>query len=395
MNAPNPGNWAKKYPDLGTGPVPVAPYLSPEYFELEREKVFKKCWLKVARVEEIAESRDYKVLPFKFADAEVIIIRGEDGEVRSFYNTCSHRGNKVVWQNGPGHAKGGGLQCRFHGWVYGTKGEVLSVPEEGAFFDLDKESCALTPIATDVWEGFVFINFDPQPKQNLKEYLGAMGERLAGFPYGQFSEAHTYQTVLNCNWKVAQDAFSEAYHVNTIHAGTFPDGFSTELLDVQLLGPHHSCGVCNIEGGTPPPVAALSHQFSTASIAKKQDDDKRMLPPLVGNDPRHAFELAVIFPNYLVHILEGMYFTHQFTPIDVDHTLWEGVQYFAPPQNAGERFSHEYGQVLQRNAWLEDTATMEDTHEALKSGAKQQLQLQDGEILIRHLLCTVDEIINR
>lgn len=92
MNAPNPGNWAKKYPDLGTGPVPVAPYLSPEYFELEREKVFKKCWLKVARVEEIAESRDYKVLPFKFADAEVIIIRGEDGEVRSFYNTCSHRG---------------------------------------------------------------------------------------------------------------------------------------------------------------------------------------------------------------------------------------------------------------------------------------------------------------
>ena len=119
-----------------------------------------------------------------------------------------------------------------------------------------------------------------------------------------------------------------------------------------------------------------------------------MLPPDVGNDPRHAFELAVIFPNYLVHILNGMYFTHQFTPIDVDHTLWEGIQYFAPPQDAGQRFSHEYGQVLQRNAWLEDTATMEDTHAALKSGAKSQMQLQDGEILIRHLLHVVDEMIN-
>jgi len=394
MNAPNPGIWAKKYPDLGTGPVPVSPYLSADYFQLEKEKIFKKCWLKVARVEEVASARDYKVLPLKFADAEVIIIRGEDDQIRGFYNTCSHRGNKVVWQNGPGHAKGGGLQCRFHGWVYGTKGDLLSVPEEGAFFDLDKNSCRLTPVATEVWQGFVFVNLDPSPAQNLQEFLGGMGERLAGFPYDRFTEAHTYQTVLNCNWKVAQDAFSEAYHVNTIHAGSFPDGFSTELLDVQLIGPHHSCGVCQGPAVQPPPVAALSHRLSTSSVIKQEGRGESILPPLIGNDPRHAFELAVIFPNYLVHVLDGFYFTHQFTPIDVDHTLWEGIQYLTPPQNAGERFSQEYAQVLQRNAWLEDTATMEDTHEALKSGAKPQLILQDGEILIRHLLHVVDQIIN-
>ena len=51
MNAPNPGIWAKKFPQLGTGPVPVEPYLSSDYFERERDKVFKKSWLKVARVE--------------------------------------------------------------------------------------------------------------------------------------------------------------------------------------------------------------------------------------------------------------------------------------------------------------------------------------------------------
>lgn len=393
MNAPNPGIWAARYPELGTGPVPVEPYLSAEHFEREIEHIFRRCWLKAARVEELPGPRDYKVVPLEFASAEVIVIRGEDGQIRGFYNTCSHRGNKVVWQTGTGHARGGGLMCRFHGWTYGTRGEVLSVPEEGAFFHLHKDDCALTPVATEVWEGFVFINLDPQPQQSLQAFLGAMGERLTGFPYGDFSEAHTYRTVLNCNWKVAQDAFSEAYHVNTIHAGTFPDGFSTELLDVQLLGPHHSCGVCQAEGGSPPPVAALSHRFSTASIAKRGERQDSMLPPQVGNDPRHAFELAVLFPNYLVHILDGMYFTHQFTPIDVDHTLWEGIQYFAPPRSAAERFSQEYGQVLQRNAWLEDTATMEDTHAALKSGAKQQLQLQDGEILIRHLLHVVDDMI--
>lgn len=91
--------------------------------------------------------------------------------------------------------------------------------------------------------------------------------------------------------------------------------------------------------------------------------------------------------------MDGLYFTHQFEPIAVDKTLWEGIQYFRPPQNAGERFSHEYGQVLQRNAWLEDTATMEATHTALKSGAKRFMHLQDHEVLIRHSYKAVDDYI--
>ena len=119
------------------------------------------------------------------------------------------------------------------------------------------------------------------------------------------------------------------------------------------------------------------------------------LPPKVipTRSPNFAFELSVLFPNFLVHIMDGLYFTHQFHPLSVDKTLWEGIQYFRPPQNAGERFSQEYGQVLQRNAWLEDTATMEATHAALKSGAKKVMHLQDQEVLLRHHYQVVDDYV--
>ena len=53
--------WAREYPELGTGPVPIEPCISPQYFELERERIFRRVWLNVGRVEEIPTAGDYFV----------------------------------------------------------------------------------------------------------------------------------------------------------------------------------------------------------------------------------------------------------------------------------------------------------------------------------------------
>ena len=52
--------WAQAFPELGTEPIPTERCLSPEYFALEREKIFKRIWLKVGRVEEIPNPRDFR-----------------------------------------------------------------------------------------------------------------------------------------------------------------------------------------------------------------------------------------------------------------------------------------------------------------------------------------------
>lgn len=88
--------WAEKYPDLGTGPVPAEPCISEEYFALERDRIFRKTWINVGRVEDIPDKGDYFVRELAICNVSLLIIRGSDGVVRGFHNVCSHRGKKLV-----------------------------------------------------------------------------------------------------------------------------------------------------------------------------------------------------------------------------------------------------------------------------------------------------------
>ena len=132
-------------------------------------------------------------------------------------------------------------------------------------------------------------------------------------------------------------------------------------------------------------IQSIAYQRSNASIVDLSRQTK-MLPPHFNptKDKAWSFELGVMFPSLLPHPAEGFYFTHMFWPVSHDTCLWEGTYYLAPPQTNSERWAQEYSQVLQRNAWLEDTETMENTHTAMMSGGRKHMHLQDEEILIRH-----------
>jgi phenylpropionate dioxygenase-like ring-hydroxylating dioxygenase large terminal subunit len=396
MNTRPSHRWSELYPELGTGPISTEPCTSPEFYALERERVFKNTWLKVGRVEEIANPGDYKVKKIAVANASVILVRGKDGVVRGFYNVCSHRGNGVIVEIGEetfGSSRAAVLTCRFHGWVYDASGALLQVPEEERFYDcFDKRESGLTPVHTDVWEGFIFVNLAATPRATLAEYLGEYSAHFAGFPFDKLPYCFTYYTELDCNWKVAHDAFAEAYHVNTIHAGTFPKVFSTGLANVKLMGDHRSTAVCLNLTEPPTPVAAIANSMVGASLVAKRNAFS-MLPPSInpGGRPDFAFELSVLFPNLLLHVSEGVWFTHQFWPLAYNRTLWEGKYYVAAPTTYSQLWALHHAQVIQRNAWLEDTATMEATQAALASGAKKQMNLQDEEILIRHGYYVLDK----
>ena len=395
MNTQLERRWAAKYPDLGMDPVSTLPCTEPGIFDSEVERIFSKVWLKVAVDAELPKPGDWKVKRLDFADTSVILIRGKDGVVRGFHNMCSHRGNTVITETGDetfGSSKAAVLPCRFHGWVYDAKGQIAHIPEEERFSPcFEKAENGLSAVAADVWEGFIFINLDPKPEQSLSDFLGAYGAHFGGFPYGEMNHAYRYYTYLDCNWKVGVDAFSEAYHVHTIHAGSFPNVFSSGLSDVQLFGPHRTCGVCLSLDAEPTPVAGVANSRARGSLVAKAGAS--MLPPSINPSGREdfAFELSVMFPNLLLHIAEGIWFTHQFWPIAHNKCLWEGQYFVRAPQTNSQRWALEHAQVLQRNAWLEDTQTMENTQRALQSGAKKTMNLQDEEILIRHGYHVLDQ----
>jgi phenylpropionate dioxygenase-like ring-hydroxylating dioxygenase large terminal subunit len=395
-----PGRWARKYPELGQGPLPVSPYIDPAFYEKEKTHIFKKQWLYVALERELPGVGSYKVRRLDAADTSVIVIRGKDNVIRAFHNACSHRGNTVITETGQetyGRNRAGVVTCRFHGWVYNALGELVNVPHEDRFYScFNKAENGLAEVHCDTWAGFVFVNVDPGPVQSLKEFLGGYGEHFGGFDFAACDHGFTYHTTLNCNWKVASDAFAEAYHVDTIHAGSFPNVFKPEIEDVQLFGPHRTCSV-RLQLDTPPastPIGDLANARSRSSLAAQGGGSS--LPPTLNpnQDPDWSFELSVLFPSVLLHVSEGIWFTHQFWPITHDKTLWEGKYYLKKPTSHSELWGFERAMVLQRNAWLEDTATMEDTYRAMLSGAKKVQHLQDEEILIRHNCVVVDEFVN-
>jgi phenylpropionate dioxygenase-like ring-hydroxylating dioxygenase large terminal subunit len=384
------------HPELGTGPLSVEPLISPELFEEERDKIFKRVWLMVGRQEEIPTVGDYKVKKLEVAKTSAILIRGKDGEIRAFHNICPHRGNKVIPETGNetfGKARANVLTCRFHGWVFNSDGPPRLIPQQEKFADLDAKCFGLRPIHCSLWQGFIFINLDENPAQSLAEYLGGMGDHFAGYPYGESTTKFRYSSVLNCNWKIALYAFTEAYHVATIHAATFPSLAKLEHTDFKLFGPHSTTGLYVLPSANEPKPTPATAMFGEV-LHKSSQHNRRMneLPAAINPTRREdfQFEFPTFFPNTVMHLEAGLgypgmtFFTHQFWPIAHDKCLWEGTNYFRAPTTASERIAIAHINALHRNAWLEDTSTMEDTQEALESGVLQEMTLMDEELMIRN-----------
>ena len=110
--------WHDAYPELGTEPIPIEPCISAEYFELERERIYKQTWLNVGRIEQLPRPGDYFVKDLPVCNTSVLLTRSRDGSIHAFHNMCSHRGNKIVWDH-----KGScqNLTCKFHGWSYASQ----------------------------------------------------------------------------------------------------------------------------------------------------------------------------------------------------------------------------------------------------------------------------------
>jgi len=390
--ATNGKRWAQQYPELGTGPIPIEPCTSPEYFALEQERVFRRTWLNVGRVEEIPQPGDFFVREIAVCKTSVLVVRGREGQVRGFHNMCSHRGNKLAWDK-RGRCQGGVFTCKFHGWSYNAEGRLVGVPDEENFFDLDKAEHGLTPVATDVWEGFIFVNLDPRPKETLREYLGEVVEQLQGFPFEKLTFGYGYKGELACNWKISVDSQQEAYHAVWLHRRPGLEVFATKdnpfmhALDIKVFGPHRRISLPGNKQHQPTPVEALAHKLGWT--IKRQDFaflDPNRLPPGVNptRSPEWFFDIYLIFPNFWIAVLDGAYQTHNFWPIAVDRMYQEIKMHVVPPKTAGEQFSMEFAKCLNRDIWLEDFSTLENTQEMLGSGAKTHFILQDEEILVRH-----------
>jgi nitrite reductase/ring-hydroxylating ferredoxin subunit len=188
-------------------------YYDPEFFELERERLWPHVWQMACRLEEIPEVGDW--VEYKILDKSVILVRTKSG-VKAFHNACRHRGVQFV--RGHGNCEVQGFVCPFHGWRWNIDGENTFVFCRQMFSEenLQAAELNLVPCRVELWGGSAFINFDDSAPP-LRECLGPVADKLDDRNVEKLRMEWWYATVLPTNWKLAMEAFMEGYHTMRTH----------------------------------------------------------------------------------------------------------------------------------------------------------------------------------
>ena len=208
--------------------VPVERYTSRAWHEQERVHLWRKVWQMACREEHLPHVGSYVV--YDIAGDSYLVTRTRDGSIRAYVNACLHRGRALKDADG----RCSEFKCAFHGFTWRLDGTLRYTPATREFPEVEQDPDAfrLPEARVGTWGGFVFLNPDPEAGP-LEEFLGTLPEHFRAWDLEQrFVQAHVAK-VVRCNWKVAQEAFSEGLHLAATHPQSSPYvGDSNSAVDV-------------------------------------------------------------------------------------------------------------------------------------------------------------------
>ena len=224
-------------------------YFSPSVFDLEMSRIFPRCWIFVGDTSDLPEPGDY--VTEMIGSEPIVVVRGDDGELRAFSNVCPHRAAVVA--EGAGNC-GKRFECPYHGWQFETDGRLVSVPYRSDFVEpFDTADFGLIELRLEVWERWMFVNVtgDAPP---LLEYLEDIPAALANHDLGATTCVERLDDSVAANWKVMIDNAYCDYHLFLVHKtslGEFVDMKTLRESIGQWTGLVYSPSPPPEEGGYP------------------------------------------------------------------------------------------------------------------------------------------------
>lgn len=196
--------------ELGDEGIPVSRYFDADHFTKEVRHIWLKVWQWACREEDIPETGD--VFVYEIVGKSIVITRQQDGGIKAFYNSCLHRGRKLVDHDGSKIE----FRCKYHGLAWHCDGRFKDNPISWDFPQFEGRDMSLPELKVECWGGFVFVNFDPAA-QPLMATLQPLADHFDRFDFAnRYKAAHTSK-VLPFNWKVAAEAFMESHHAFVTH----------------------------------------------------------------------------------------------------------------------------------------------------------------------------------
>ena len=330
--------WSSRYA-LGKAFIPKDRYLSREFLDMEMERLWPRVWQIACRGDRVAKPGDYVV--YEIGDESILVVHGEDGQLRAFHNSCRHRGTRLT--TGSGCFEGGRIRCPFHGWTWKLDGssDRVFLAEEFDPSVLDPENTTLRQVQLDTWGGFVFINMDPEAPP-LQDAIGPATRWLDPMQLDRMGVFFHKQLILPINWKGGLEAFVESYHVPATHPEFPPLGTDINRFVYHVDGLGHShYGVPYSQGMEPESPTGIDErsllheyiQYIIAEIGAMYVERDREAAARAMKRPRregegaieaymdelyaHAaeanIELPVLTPEQAEHVGGNFIFPHFFT----------------------------------------------------------------------------------
>ena len=193
--------------------IPASYYFDPAVLEQEKTGIFYKSWIPVAHASELAQPADYATT--EIAGQHIVVVRGCDGSLSSFYNVCQHRGHLLL--EGKGRLRKL-ITCPYHAWSYDHAGNLVAAPNCEAVRGFDKADFRIPRVRVEEFFGFVFVNLDSEARPMADAYPGleeTLGQHFAS--PGELGPLREILFDIAGNWKNVGDNALECYHCSVAH----------------------------------------------------------------------------------------------------------------------------------------------------------------------------------
>ncbi len=209
--------------------LPIDLFGDEAVFEIEIAEIWHRDWVFATTVDAVADPGQF--VPVMIGRQPVIVVRGDDYQLRALANVCSHRGARLVDCAGSASR----FSCPYHAWTYDIDGELLSVPyaQPG---EVVKSAYPLESFRVETWHGLVFVSLNPDVEPladrvaTIEPYVRPLGlDRLHHDVAGTASE------VWQANWKLVYGNSLDSYSHFRVHSETI-EPFSPTDASYYLAG---------------------------------------------------------------------------------------------------------------------------------------------------------------
>ena len=342
-------------------------YWDPEFFELEKQTIFRKAWQLVCHESDIPTTGDYQT--FDFINESILTVRGDDGRVRSFHNVCRHRASRLV--DGTHGNCGRRITCPYHAWTYSTDGRLVTVPMRSNYPGLNTEHYGLAPLEQEIWRGFIFVRFAPG-LPSVADQMSPYAEELAEFPLEDLKPLGKVRLrTRTVNWKNVSDNYSDGLHIPVAHPGLtriFGKGYGIEAKEWvdKMYGTF-------VESPSP----RLSERMYQKLIRQMAPKDA----------PTPMWNYYKLWPNVAIELHMDQVDFFQFVPVSPTETLLRDISYALPDDRREMRAARYLNSRINRLVNLEDKVLIERVQAGMGSSSYTVGPLGEGEVCLRSFGC--------